>query len=73
MGPATLQPRWTTLAAQLESGFNARDRDAVEQGFRDELLEALGRRLEQPGTAERLYPYVVRYYGAALEGYVAIL
>jgi len=71
--------RSTTVATRLEAGLVRRDREAVRAALRamfvvllDELLEALGQRLEQPATAVSLYPYLSAYYGVTLEGYLNI-
>jgi hypothetical protein len=69
----------TRLETRIETGLAARDRDGVKAGLRamyaillGELLESLWERLDDAGTALRLYGFVLRYYTVNLEGYLNI-
>jgi len=69
----------TGLEARIEAALAARDRDGVKTGLRamyaillGELLESLWKLLDDPETAARLFPFVLRYYTVNLEGYLNV-
>ncbi|PWU24952.1 MAG: hypothetical protein C5B48_03770 [Candidatus Rokuibacteriota bacterium] len=69
----------TRLAMRIESALDGRDREGVRTALREmyavlleELLDALGERLDQTETAPRLYGLVLRYWSVNLEAYFNI-
>jgi len=71
--------RGSVLAARIEAGLAAHDRDAVEAAFRqmfavllEELLVSIRERLGESVAVGRAFQHVRRYYGVGLEGYLTI-
>lgn len=73
------QRHGTTLVERIETGLAQRSRDQVKSALRamylvllGELLEAVWARLDDLETAERLYPFALRYYAVNLQGHLNI-
>jgi hypothetical protein len=71
--------RGMQLASRIEAGLVHGDRIAIEQGFRevfavllDEILSAIQQRLTDTSAAARSFQYAQRFYGEAIEAFLAL-
>jgi len=71
--------RGSALAARIEAGLAAGERDAIEAAMRgmfavvlEELLVSIQERLNESIAVGRAFQHVRRYYGVGLEGYLTI-